>query len=219
MHSYFFKHHNHYAKHMPYKFTFDLSKVPRFFFTEIALISYQKGMHKTFLKKLQEIILKFRIQEATGLNLSDSLVLLQDLIDLQAVNMIERGKFLQTKRRALFLPHCSRKYLDSRCKAVFDPNIPSYMCSHCSEDCLVNQSDHAAREKGYDIYVLPGGSCIPKILKNTKYEGIVGVACGEEIKVLGPLLNSMDVTGQAIPLIKNGCANTIFNMETLVKVL
>jgi uncharacterized protein len=204
---------------MPYKFTFDLSKVPRFFFTEIALISYQKGMHKTFLKKLQEIILKFRIQEATGLNLSDSLVLLQDLIDLQAVNMIERGKFLQTKRRALFLPHCSRKYLDSRCKAVFDPNIPSYMCSHCSEDCLVNQSDHAAREKGYDIYVLPGGSCIPKILKNTKYEGIVGVACGEEIKVLGPLLNSMDVTGQAIPLIKNGCANTIFNMETLVKVL
>ena len=204
---------------MPYKFTFDLSKVPRFFFTEIALISYQKGMHKTFLKKLQEIILKFRIQEATGLNLSDSLVLLQDLIDLQAVNMIERGKFLQTKRRALFLPHCSRKYLDSRCKAVFDPNIPSYTCSHCSEDCLVNQSDHAAREKGYDIYVLPGGSCIPKILKNTKYEGIVGIACGEEIKVLGPLLNSMDVTGQAIPLIKNGCANTIFNMETLVKVL
>jgi hypothetical protein len=133
--------------------------------------------------------------------------------------MIERCKFLQTKRRALFLPHCSRKYLDSRCKAVFDPNIPSYICFHCSEDCLVNQSDHIAKEKGYDIYVLPGGSCIPKILKNTKYEGIVGVACGEEIKVLGPLLNSMDVAGQAIPLIKNGCANTIFNMETLVKVL
>jgi hypothetical protein len=47
----------------------------------------------------------------------------------------------------------------------------------------------------------------------------VGVACGEEIKVLEPLLKSMDVAGQAIPLIKNGCANTIFNMETLAKVL
>jgi hypothetical protein len=176
-------------------------------------------MHKTLIKKLQEIILRFRIQEATGLNLSDSLVLLQDLIDLQAVNMIERGKFLQTKKRALFMPHCSRKYLDGRCKAVFDPNIPSYTCAHCSEDCLVNQSDRLARKKGYDVYVLPGGSCIPKILKNTQYEGVVGVACGEEIKVLGPLLNSMDVAAQAIPLIKNGCANTIFNMETLVKVL
>jgi hypothetical protein len=48
---------------------------------------------------------------------------------------------------------------------------------------------------------------------------VVGIACGEEMKVLGPLLNSMDVAGQAIPLIKNGCANTVFNMETLVKVL
>ena len=204
---------------MPYKFTFDLSKVPRFFFTEIAMMSYQKGMHKALIKKLQEIIVRFRIQEATGLNLSDSLVLLQDLIDLQAVNMIERGKFLQTKRRALFLPHCTRKYLDSRCKAVFDSNIPSYSCSHCSEDCLINQSDRLARIKGYDVYVLPGGSCVPKILKNKQYEGVVGVACGEEIKVLTPLLNSMDVAGQAIPLIKNGCSNTFFNMETLEKAL
>jgi hypothetical protein len=133
--------------------------------------------------------------------------------------MIQRGKFLQTKRRALFLSHCSRKYLDGRCKAVFDANIPSYTCSHCSEDCLVNQSYKVATQRGYDVYVLPGGSCIPRILKNTEYEGIVGVACGEEIKVLEPLLKSMDVAGQAIPLIKNGCANTIFNMETLAKVL
>jgi hypothetical protein len=48
---------------------------------------------------------------------------------------------------------------------------------------------------------------------------VVGIACGEEMKVLGPLLDSMDVAGQAIPLLRNGCANTIFNMETLGKVL
>ena len=204
---------------MPYKFTFDLSKVPRFFFTEIATVSYQKGMHKTLIKKLQEIIIRFRIQEATGLNLSDSLVLLQDFIDLQAVNMIERGKFLQTKKRALFLSHCTRKYLDGRCKAVFNSDIPSYSCAHCSKDCLVSQSDCLAREKGYDVYVVPGGSCIPKILKNTHYEGVVGIACGEEMRVLEPFLNSLNVAGQAIPLLKNGCANTVFNMETLVKTL
>ncbi len=205
--------------HMPYKFTFDLSKVPHFFFAEIAAVSYQKGMHRTLIKKLQEMILKFKIQEATGLNLSDALVLLQDFIDLQAVNMIERGKFLQTKKRALFLSHCTRKYLDGRCKAVFDAQIPSYSCAHCSEDCLVNQADSLARKKGYDVYVVPGGSCVPNILKNTHYEGVVGIACGEEMKVLSPLLNSMDVAGQAVPLLKNGCANTVFNIETLVKVL
>jgi len=204
---------------MPYKFTFDLSKVPRFFFTEIAMISYQKGMHKSFLTTLNDLILKFKIQEATGLNLSDAVALLQDLIDLQAINSTQRGKFLQTKKRAIFLPHCSRKYMDNRCKAMFNADIPSYSCSHCSEDCMVNKADAYARKKGYDVYLLPGGSCIPKILKNRHYEGIVGVACGEEMKIMGPLLNGMNVSGQGIPLIKNGCASTVFNMETLRKVL
>jgi hypothetical protein len=204
---------------MPYKFTFDLSKVPRFFFTEIAMVSYQKGMHRSFLTTLNELILKFKIQEATGLNLSDAVALLQDLIDLQAINSMERGRFLQTKKRAIFLPHCSRKYMDNRCKASFNPDIPSYTCSHCSEDCMVNKADLYARKKGYDVFLLPGGSCIPKILKNSHYEGIVGVACGEEMKIMGPLLTGMNVTGQGIPLIKNGCASTVFNMETLRKVL
>jgi hypothetical protein len=204
---------------MPYKFTFDLSKVPRFFFTEIAVVGYHRGMHKTLLHTLQEIIKKFRIQEATGLNLSDAVVLLQDLIELQAVNLLERGRFLETKKRALLLPHCARKFMDSRCKANFDPSVPSYTCAHCSPDCLVNKADRAAKKRGYDVYILPGGSCVPKILKAAQYEGIVGVACGEEVKISKEILASMDVAGQAIPLIKNGCANTIFNMETLNKTL
>jgi hypothetical protein len=204
---------------MPYKFTFDLSRVPRFFFTEIAKVSYRKGMHTTLLKNLQEIIRKFRIQEATGLNLSDAIVLLQDLIDLQAVNLLERKNFLQAKKRALFLPHCSRKYMDNRCKAFFDAEIPSYTCAHCSQDCIVNKADRIAKAKGYNVYVVPGGSCVPKILKTNQYEGAIGVACGEEIKLSGIALGGMGVAGQAIPLIKNGCANTAFNMETLIKTL
>ena len=176
-------------------------------------------MHKSLLNKLHELILKFRIQEATGLNLADAVVVLQDLIDLQAINMIERNKFMQTKKRALFLPHCSRKYMDNRCKASFDASIPSYKCAHCSSDCLVNKADQVAKKKGYDVFLLPGGSCIPKIIKSSRYEGIVGVACGEEMKIMGPLIESMSITGQGIPLIKNGCANTVFNMETLRKVL
>jgi len=204
---------------MPYKFIFDLSKIPRYVFTEIAKISYEKGMHKQFSKKAQDIIRKFKIQEATGLDLSDAVLLLQDLIDVQARNLLERDKFVQTRKRALFLPHCSRKYMDNRCKAVFDPSIPSYTCAHCSPDCLVNKTTSFAKKKGYDVYVLPGGSCVPKILKAKNYEGVVGVACGEELRLSGEILNSAGVTGQAVPLIKNGCANTAFNVETLIKTL
>jgi hypothetical protein len=204
---------------MPYKFTFDLSKLPRFFFNELAILSYSKGMHKTLLNTLKDVIIKFKIQEATGLNLSDAIVLLQDLIDLHGINLVQRNKFLKTKKRALFLPHCTRKFMDNRCQSVFDPSIPSYNCKHCSKDCLVSKANRLAESKGYDVYVVPGGSCVPKIVKKAKYEGAIGIACGEEMKMSGDVLGSMDVAGQAIPLIKNGCANTAFSLETLQKTL
>jgi hypothetical protein len=204
---------------MPYRFTFDLSKIPRFFFVEIAKFGYQGAVHKKVGRTLQHVIKKFKIQEATGLNLSDAIVLLQDLIDMQVVNLIERKRFVQTTRRALFLPHCSRKYMDNRCKAHFDPSVPSYICAHCSHNCPVGEAVLFAEKKGYDVYIVPGGSCIPKILKAKNYEGVVGVACGEEAKAGMGLLKSMNVCGQNVPLIKNGCANTAFNLETLSKTL
>jgi hypothetical protein len=204
---------------MPYKFTFDLSKVSRFFFTELAAVSYQTGVHTAVLKTSEDLIKKFKIEEVTGLNINDAIVLLHDLMDIQAGNIINRNKFVESKKRALLLPHCLREYLDNRCKAIFDTNIPSYICAHCSENCLVNQADKIAKEKSIDVFILSGGSCIPKILNNRKYDGIVGIACGEEIKMLHPLLENLDIAVQAIPLIKNGCVNTVFNIETLVKIL
>jgi hypothetical protein len=39
------------------------------------------------------------------------------------------------------------------------------------------------------------------------------------MKIMGPLISGMNITGQGIPLLKNGCSCTVFNMETLRKVL
>ena len=204
---------------MPYKFTFDISKKKYRFFTEIMIVGYQKGISKIFFKNLRGIIRKLRLQEATGFNLENNIMIIQDLVDMNYLNLVQRKKFLKTKNRALFLPHCSRKYMDNRCKAIFEASLPSYVCAHCSPDCGVNKADHAAKEKGYDIYVLPGGSCIPKILKTRHYKGIVGVACAEEAKMSGELLTSMGVALQYVPLLKNGCASTVFKIETLIKTL
>jgi hypothetical protein len=204
---------------MPYKFTFDLSRIPRFFFAEITKAGYQKQIHKKMGKTARKMIRKFKIQQATGLSLFDAVTLLEDLIEIDARNMMEKEKFAQTKKRALFLPHCSRKYMDGRCKAAFDPKMPSYVCKHCSPDCLINKAASLAEKRNYEVYVLPGGSCIPKILKAKGYEGAVGVACGEETKLSGEVLGGMNVACQAVPLIKNGCANTFFNIETLADTL
>src|SRR4030043_44496 len=153
---------------MPYKFTFDLSKIPRFVFKEIAKTSYQRGMHKQVAKTAREMIRKFKIQEATGLDLYDAVTLLQDLIETQTINLIEREKFVKTKRRALFLPHCSRKFMDGRCKATFDSNIPSYVCAHCSTDCLVENATTFAKKEWMHKHSFQHGNTVQHSLRQFK---------------------------------------------------
>lgn len=204
---------------MPYKFSFDLSNISKSFFKELARIADERKLHKRLGINARRLADKFKLTEITGLNVTDALQLVEDLVDIHVRNVSEREHFKKTKSRALFLPHCSRKYLDNRCKASFKTELPSYKCGHCSDDCLINQATKLAEKKGYDVYVLPGGLCIVDILKRNKYEGIIGVACSQEVKLGGDALKHMGLTGQTVPLIKNGCANTSFNLQSLEKTL
>ena len=204
---------------MPYTFNFDLTKVSSGFFTEIAKIVDRKRLHRKMGKSFRGLVKKFRLDEITGLNISDAVSLVEDFVDIQIKNVVNREHFNKAKKRALFLPHCSRKYMDNRCKAKFDPNVPSYFCQHCSEDCLIHQATLLGEKKGYDVYILPGGSCVTKILEKGGYEAVVGVACGEEIKLADKILEKFNLPGQAVPLIKNGCAYTKFNISMLKNIL
>jgi hypothetical protein len=165
---------------------------------------------------MRSLVKKLRIREMTGLDLAAVITLVQDFVEIETGNMAERERFLLTKRRTLFLPHCSRKFMDGRCKATFDARVPSYVCGQCSPDCLVNRASKIAKAKGYDVYILPGGSCIPKILKENPCEGVIGVGCALEVKLGGDALRRLGLPGQGVPLIKNGCANTVFNFDTFV---
>ena len=204
---------------MPYGFNFDLSHMSKSFFKELARVAREKNVHRRIGRKTRELAERFRISEIIGLNISEALTLVEDLVDVYVRNLSERERFVKTKRRALLLPHCSRKHMDNKCQARFDPNVPSYYCAHCSQDCLINQATKLGRERGYDVYVLAGSSCIPTILKNNKYEGVVGVACSHELKLGDNYLKGMGLSGQGIPLAKNGCANTKFNVESLKSTL
>lgn len=204
---------------MPYKFNFDLSQISQPLFKEVARICNEKNIHIRIGEKVRYLIEKFKISEITGLGISDAIAIIEDLIDINIRNLLEKENFLKTSKRVLFLPHCSRKYMDNRCKAYFDSETPSYYCNHCSSDCLINQATNLAKKYGYDVYVIAGGSCIPKILKNNPYEGVVGVACCEELKLGGNYLKNLNIAGQGVPLIKNGCANTKFSIESLEAIL
>ena len=204
---------------MPYQFNFDLTRVSRSLFRGVAEAAHKREMHRRIGEMAVHLLERFKVQEITGLDVAQALILLEDLIDIQMKNLNNRERFLKTSRRVLLLPHCSRKHMDNRCKAIFDQNIPSYRCSHCSPDCLVGQATLEGEKRGYDVYVLPGGSCIHQILQKGRYGALVGVACGEEIKLAEGVLEKTGLPGQTVPLIKNGCANTKFNIQALKKVL
>jgi hypothetical protein len=204
---------------MAYKFTFDLSHFSQSFFREIASFSEKKGIHKRIGKSARYLVRKFSVHKMIGLPISDALMIMEDMIDTYVKNLTHREKFLKTRRRALFLPHCSRKYMDGRCKAKFIPELSYYQCMQCSPDCKINKATQLGKKKGYDVYILPGGSCVKKILMKNKYDGVVGVACCEEIKLAENFLEAVNMPAQAVPLIKNGCSGTKFSMETLENTL
>ncbi len=203
---------------MAYEFNFDLSSSSQAFFREVAKFSKQKNIHNKIGSTARFLVDKFRIDKIVGIPVSDALILVEDMLDTYVDNLSTVKDFKKTKKRALLLPHCSRKYMDSKCKAKFDVKNSSYRCVGCSSDCLVNKATRLGKERNYDVYVLPGGSCIRKIL-NKNYDGIVGVACCEEIKLAKSFLKNYKVNIQGVPLIKNGCSKTKFSIKSLEEVL
>jgi hypothetical protein len=204
---------------MSYAFTFDLSKLSQALFKDIAKISENDKVNEKIANMARNIVNKFNVDKLTGLPVSDSITIIEDLIHVNMKNSLAKEHFLQTNKRALFLPHCCRKYMDSRCKAGFDTQTSSYRCNHCSTDCLVHQATLLSAQRHYDIYILPGASCVRKIFQNERYEGVVGVACTDELKLAIAMLEENKVPTQGIPLIKNGCSETRFNYETLDHIL
>ncbi|MFW5902285.1 MAG: DUF116 domain-containing protein [archaeon] len=204
---------------MAYDFDFDLTKVSRSFFQKLAGFLDDKEIHRKMGNLAEDVSKKFKLEEITGVPFSDTAKVVSDLVDIHVRNLSQRKDFKETSKRALFLPHCSRKHMDDKCQANFNKELSSYECTHCSPDCLVNKATKIAEENGYDVYVLPGGSCIPKIIKNRDYEGIVGVACPNEIKMGEDYLDEIGIPHQAVPLLKNGCSDTKFNLETFERLL
>ena len=197
---------------MSYSFDFDLTKISRSMFRDLAAFIERNELHKKTGKASRKLVRAMKIQEITGLPMEDAVTLVEDMADIYTKNLSTVDDFKKTEKRALFLPHCARKHMDNKCQASFDPDYSTYRCEGCSDDCMIKKATDIAEEKGYDVFIFPGGSCIPKVLNKGNYDGVLGVACSEEIKLGIEKLEEADVEYQGIPLLKNGCANTGFNL-------
>jgi hypothetical protein len=203
---------------MSYKFNFDLTRIPKELFDEAYQLISENSSKRKINSISKNMVKKYNIDKNLEINNSEAIMLVKDIIDVQINNKLLNKYFKKTKNRALFLPHCCRKFMDSNCKASFKSETSSYECNHCSDDCIVSQATKYAKIHGYDVYILPGASCISKIFNKQCYEGIVGIACMDEIKLAKKSLFKLKIPSQAVPLLKNGCSNTFFNLNYLIEI-
>ena len=121
------------------------------------------------------------------------------------------------KDRYIFLPQCLRDSSD--CEAELTDH--GYECNRCG-NCSIDEIIEYAVDLGYDkdrIYISPGSSLVKKIVKNENPRAIIGVACFSEVVEGIKLSHVFDVPVQGVPLLKDGCKDTVVDMDKLKKVL
>ncbi|MCK4428828.1 MAG: DUF116 domain-containing protein [Candidatus Aenigmarchaeota archaeon] len=204
---------------MSYSFDYNLGKLPREFFREVAKIVSKREIHRKLGSTSRTLVKKFKVDNVLGIQIEDAISVVEDLIEVNLNSAIKADEFKTKKEKVLLLPHCCRKYMDSRCKAKFNKEVSSYICTHCSSDCLANKAAKLGKDRGYKVFILPGGSCIRKILEKTECEAIFAVACPEEVSMCVELVESKGKICIGIPLTKNGCSKTKFSLKDMKETL
>ncbi len=144
----------------------------------------------------------------------------QDMYDrvyIALKNMAFKQDFSNTHfdDRIVLLPHCLRNV--EKCKAEFTEL--GYICEKCGE-CDIGDIKKLADELGYmGVYVIPGGSMARKVMEETKPAAVVGVACFLELAENMEQVVVYHIIPQGVPLLKDGCIDTVVDTIELKRVL
>lgn len=135
-----------------------------------------------------------------------------DLVYVEVHNLNDLERFRETDgRMAVFLPHCLRDV--SECLA--ERTGEGYDCKLCMS-CEIGEIESALGGEA-DVYMVPGGGIIRRILGEKDYAAVVGVACFPELELGKKLTGSIGVPVQMIPLEEDGCQDTSVDIESVVE--
>lgn len=139
-----------------------------------------------------------------------------DDMQLDLVNRINEDKFKSVpKRDRIFvLPHCMRS---RNCPARIWKY--GYTCMRCGR-CRICALDEAAAKEGYRaVFVVPGASVVHRIIKKYRPKAVLAVACMKELVPAIGDAEKLGITGQAVPLLRDGCIDTIVDCEAVTEKL
>jgi len=150
--------------------------------------------------------------ESIGKSLGLSEALIQ-FAHVELRNAVYEPEFkkIPFSERALFLPHCARN--SKTCKASNDEE--GFHCKHCGA-CGISDAVKLAKKLGYtQIFMVPGGSMVKKMLEKYKPRAAIGVSCFHEAIMAFELTKQVNVIPQVVMLLKDGCKDTTIDMNLL----
>ena len=111
-------------------------------------------------------------------------------------------------KRLLLLPKCLR---DAKgCPASFDEI--GLLCEHCGR-CAIGDLKSQAEQLGYAVLVAEGSPIVMSLIETGRIEAVVGVSCLSVLERVYPYMEAGAVPGIAIPLLRDGCADTSVDLE------
>ncbi len=117
----------------------------------------------------------------------------------------EKFKEIPAEKTLIFLPHCLRH---RDCPATLQKE--GLNCTECGL-CSIGVIKKKAEPLGYKLYIVPGSSFVKKIVMESKFKAVIGVACHEDLNQMMMLLS--DFCPQGVLLEKTGCFETKVNVK------
>lgn len=119
---------------------------------------------------------------------------------------------LPFNKRLLLLPQCL-KHSES---APFDEY--GLLCKHCGR-CVIDSLSRHAEDLGYAVLIAEGSPMVMALIEAGQVEGIIGVSCLSVLERVFPYMEAGAVPGIAVPLLRDGCQDTQFDVDWITEIL
>jgi hypothetical protein len=120
-------------------------------------------------------------------------------------------KAVPKKDRVVFIPHCLRNIKE--CKMPIDEE--GYHCLKCGK-CVISDIVKECDKNGMKYFIVGGGSQVINIVNKHKPKAFLGIACFNELQMaVEKLGGGKNFPGQGVMLKKDGCVNTLVDMDEI----
>lgn len=118
------------------------------------------------------------------------------------------------ERRIMLLPQCLAN--SEKCSAPSD--IYGLLCQKCGA-CSISYLMEQADSLGISTLVAEGGTVVAGLIETGQVDAVIGVSCLDALEKIFPYMVKHAVPGIAIPLLKDGCKDTIVDENAVCQAM